>query len=94
MKFQWDADKSGWNLRARGSDFAYASRISDGPVLVEEDVPRDDGERRMRATGAVDGIVLRVVYVDRPGPGGETVRRIISARRANRKERLAHHERA
>jgi uncharacterized DUF497 family protein len=43
---------------------------------------RDYGETRVRAIGEADGLVLQVVFTDR----GD-VRRIISARIANRKER-------
>ncbi len=42
----------------------------------------DYGETRIKAIGEVDGIVLAVIYTDR-----EDVRWIISARKANRKER-------
>jgi uncharacterized DUF497 family protein len=40
------------------------------------------GETRVRAIGAIDADVLVVVYTDR-----NDIRRIISARKANRKER-------
>src|SRR3712207_2201590 len=93
MKFQWSADKSERNLRERGFDFGYASRVFDGPTLVEEDVRRDYGEQRMRAIGVVDRVELVVIYTDRTDPVGEPIRRIFSARRANRKERRAYHER-
>jgi len=51
-------------------------------VHTVPDRRRDYGEERVIAIGEVDGEVLVVVYTDR----GNT-RRIISARRANRKER-------
>jgi len=47
---------------------------------------RDYGEARVRAIGEVDGVVLHVVFTDR----GD-VRRIISARLADRKERARWH---
>ncbi len=94
MKFQWAAEKSDWNFRTRGFDFAYASGVFEGPVRIEEDVRRDYGERRMRAIGMDDGVELVIVYTDRIGPEGEVVRRIVSARRANRKETRAYHEQA
>lgn len=62
---------------------AYAAGIFLGPTLEATDGRHDYGELRIRAIGAVDGEVLLVVFTDR----GE-IRRIISARRANRKERL------
>jgi len=46
---------------------------------------------RTIAVGLADGLHLTVVYTDRPGPR-ETIRRIISARRSNRRERSAYDE--
>jgi uncharacterized DUF497 family protein len=92
MKYEWAQDKNDRNFRRRGFDFAYASGVFEGPVRIEEDDRHDYGERRLRATGVVDGIELVVVYTDRIDGDGELVRRIISARRASRKERRAYHE--
>jgi uncharacterized protein len=80
--FEWDEAKSLTNLRDRGFDFEYASRIFAGDLLEREDRRRTYGEPRIVAYGEVDGRVLVVVYTWR---GGQ--RRIISARPANRKER-------
>ncbi len=51
-----------------------------------EDRRRDYKERRMVAIGVADGIHLTVVYTDRRAPD-DPYRRIISARRSNRRER-------
>ena len=91
MKFTWDRDKSDANLAARGFDFQFATLIFDGPTLEQEDTRRDYGERRLVAVGLAQGIALTVVYSDRSSaPGPE--RRIISARRSNRRERKAYEE--
>jgi uncharacterized DUF497 family protein len=82
MEFDWDPAKSERNRHERGLDFATAALIFDGPVQTTLDERRDYGEERMIAIGEVNSEVIVVVYTDR----GE-VRRIISARRANRKER-------
>jgi uncharacterized DUF497 family protein len=82
MEFEWDPAKSERNRRERGFDFATATLIFDGPVQTTFDERRDYGEERIIAIGEVKGEVIMVVYTDR----GQ-VRRIISARRANRKER-------
>ena len=79
--FEWDEGKSQWNLRERGLGFDTASEIFKGPVLEFEDRRRDYGERRIIAVGEHKGRFLAVVYTWR----GER-RRIISARRANRRE--------
>ena len=88
MRFSWDPRKSGENLAVRGFDFAFAARIFEGPVLVRVDTRQDYGEPRLVAIGEAGGVVLTVVYTDRPLPGG-AVRRIISARRSNIRERQA-----
>jgi hypothetical protein len=92
MRFSWDPDKSDANYRDRGFDFAFASLIFEGPTLEREDARRDYGERRIIAIGLAAGLELTVCYADRVGPGGEVDRRIISARRSNRRERKAYQE--
>jgi uncharacterized DUF497 family protein len=83
MDFEWDDAKSAWTRRTRGFGFDTAARIFQGPTLDVQDERRDYGEDRMVALGAVGEEVLAVVYTDRGG-----VSRIISARRANRRERV------
>ena len=61
--------------------------IFDGPTLEWDDVRQDYGERRIQTIGQVDEDVLFVVYTWRGA-----VRRIISARLANRRERDAYRE--
>jgi uncharacterized DUF497 family protein len=89
VHFSWDARKSTANLDARGFDFAFASLVFDGPTLEKEDRRREYGERRIVVIGLAQGIALTVVYTDRPRPGQDVERRIISARRSNRHERQA-----
>jgi hypothetical protein len=90
MRFEWDPEKSEANLRERGFDFAFASLIFEGSTLEKQDRRRDYGEVRIVATGLADGIALTVAYTDRLDDEGERVRRIISARRSNRRERKAY----
>ena len=87
MRFVWDPAKSDANLRDRGFDFSFAALIFEGPTVEVEDRRQDYGERRVVAIGEADGIHLTMVYTDRAADTGETVRRIISARRSNRRER-------
>ena len=94
LRFAWDPAKSERTLRERGFDFVYAARIFAGRVVLDEDTRTDYGERRQRATGEVEGLVLRVVFTGRVAEDGQVVRRIISARRASRKERRAYREQA
>lgn len=89
MQFEWDAQKSDANLDVRGFDFAFATLIFEGPTLEREDERRDYGERRIVAVGLVQAIPLTVVYTERRA-GARVVRRIISARRSNGREREAY----
>ena len=87
MRFSWDARKSNRNLRDRGFDFLFATQIFDGPTLERADTRRDYGEHRVIALGKAQDILLTVVYTDRAEADGEVNRRIISARKGNRRER-------
>jgi uncharacterized protein len=82
MDFEWDEDKHYRNFSERGFGFDFAALIFDGPVIEKTDSRRDYGESRVVAIGEAEGLVLAVIYTDR-----EEVRRIISARRASKKER-------
>jgi uncharacterized DUF497 family protein len=70
-------------LSKHGIDFDDAINTFDDPAAAIEIDPRDyGGEVRYRVVGVVDGRVLVVCFTMR----GERYR-IISARRANRRER-------
>ncbi|MGE3578375.1 MAG: BrnT family toxin [Vicinamibacterales bacterium] len=90
MRFTWDPRKSEQNLVDRAFDFAFATLIFDGPTVERVDSRRNYGEQRIVALGLAQGIPLTVVYTDRAGAGGEVVRRIISARKSDRRERTAY----
>ena len=74
-----------WISRSRRS-------FSTAPRWSANDTRRDYGERRVIAIGFAQGLALTVVYTDRAGTGGGVVRRIISARLSNRREREAYFE--
>ena len=82
MDFEWDEAKSDACFIDRGFDFAYAIGVfRDRARVVESDDRFDYGEVRRRVLGLIDGRVYVVVYTMR------TARfRIISARKANRRE--------
>ena len=85
--FEWDEAKSRRNLRERGFDFEFAARIFEGDLLEHEDRRRDYGERRLVSIGEINGEVFAIVYTWRGAS-----RRIISARRARRRERDAYRQ--
>jgi len=89
MDLEFDRIKSAKTEAERGFGFPFAARVFLGRTVETVDDRRDYSEMRVRAIGAVDGDVLVVVYTDRNG-----VRRIISARPANNRERALWHSSA
>jgi uncharacterized protein len=82
MEFEWDMAKSDLCQISRNFDFAYVISIFVDPnLLIEKDQRWDYGEERFRLMGMLEGRVFVVVCTKRP-----TAMRIISARRANRRE--------
>lgn len=82
MIFAWHDAKHEKTLRERGFGFDFAALVFEGRVLTQIDDRRDYGEIRIKAIGEVDGVILVVIYTDR-----DDIRWIISARKANQKER-------
>jgi uncharacterized protein len=80
--FEWDPEKEFLNARKHGIDFATAALIWDGPVFERIDNRRHYGETRIQAFGSVESRALTVVFTWR----GDA-RRIISARKANFREK-------
>ena len=88
LEFEWDDEKDRANRAKHGISFEEASGIFDGPVFTAPDEREDYGEERFISIGRLSGlVVVVVVHTDREGRI-----RLISARKANRKERHAYHE--
>jgi uncharacterized DUF497 family protein len=86
MAFEWDEAKRAANLAKHGIDFAAAIKAFADPALViEPDRRRDHGEPRWRAYGRLGGRLLVIAFTVRDGRC-----RLISARKANRRERRRH----
>lgn len=86
MDFSWDPEKAKANLRKHGVDFADAVGVFEDLKALSREDPQAIGEQRFVAVG-MDflGRVLTVVYAYR----GNSLR-LISARRATKKERAAY----
>lgn len=81
--FEWDDKKAEANLGKHGVPFEAAPDVFlDEDRLDFEDARVAYGEERRNVTGLVDGVVLTVTYTLR-----DDAARIISVRRASRKER-------
>lgn len=83
--FEWDDAKSESNRIERDLPFDLAIKMFDGQTLEQLDARRDYQEVRVQAIGTVGSLILLCVYTDRGA-----VRRIISLRPANRRERDAY----
>ena len=81
VEFEWDENKRESNLQKHGIDFEYAKDIWNGPTF-EYPARSSQSEIRKTAIGQFGDVLIAIVYTD----CGER-RRLISARRANRKER-------
>ena len=81
MIFEWDEAKSRANVDRERLSFSWAPLLFDGPTAEAPDDRRDYGEVRIKALGMIADRYFVCVYTER----GD-VRRIISLRRANRKE--------
>ena len=84
MDFEWDEEKNKANLAKHGISFEEAALIFRGIAMTEIDVRQDYGEMREISIGSLpEQVVIVVVHTERSG-----VTRIISARSANRAERI------
>jgi uncharacterized DUF497 family protein len=86
VEFERDRVKAATNVEKHAVDCGTATEIFDDPGLLVVIDPRTYGERRSQAIGASGGVMLFVASTMR----GKDICRIISARRANRRERAAY----
>jgi uncharacterized DUF497 family protein len=89
--FEWDARKAALNRTKHGVSFEEAATVFGDPDALDGPDLRhsEDEPRFLRLGRALTGRVLIVAYTVRRGVDGESIR-IISARRASRKERAAY----
>jgi uncharacterized DUF497 family protein len=87
IRFEWDSAKAASNLTKHRVSFELAKLVFFDPwALVEQD-RIENGERRWQTIGMVDGRVLLLVAHTMVEDDDIEVIRIISARRAEPKER-------
>jgi uncharacterized protein len=85
IKYEWDPEKAVANLRKHSLSFEFAVTAFDGFYVDDVDRSMDYGETRYFAIGLAGGFEVYIVFTENEDNG---VRRIISARRANARERL------
>ena len=87
-RFEWDESKTSSNFKKHGVRFETAVRAFADPFLLSEQNRIEHGEHRWQALGLVDDcLLLTVAHTVRENADGMEVIRIISARRADKKER-------
>ena len=85
MQIEFDAEKSASNVRERGISFDRFADMDLATALSSEDTRREYGEPRVRIFGLIDGRLHAAVITLR-----EDRVRVISLRRANRREERAY----
>ena len=88
MIFEWDEQKDRANITKHGIAFQLAASVFDDPLRLDDLNRVVAGEERRHVIGMAGNtlLVLFVVYTERSNRGQETIR-LISARKASRKER-------
>jgi len=85
VRIEYDPAKNTSNQRKHGVPLALALALAEAfdwdAALVEEDARHDYGEQRFKATGYIGERLYCAIFVDR-----DENRRIISLRKANKKE--------
>jgi uncharacterized DUF497 family protein len=82
LGFEWEAEKAARNWRSHGVAFDHATKAFGDRFAIEWIDDREAyGEERVNLLGMCEGVILHVTYTER----GDRIR-IISARRATRRE--------
>lgn len=92
MRWTWDSKKNRANARDHGFSFGTAVLVFDDPLAASKPDAHTE-EERWQTIGLVRDVVVFVVHTwPTPDESGESVGRIISARKATRHERKAYEE--
>ena len=89
MIYEWDKAKNRRNLAKHGLHFADAEQVLTGPCVTFVDDRFDYGEKRLITLGLLAGRVVVIAHA----PRGDDITRIISMRKANRREQKIYQKR-
>jgi uncharacterized protein len=92
MIFEWDEDKNRTNVKKHRLSFENAANAFDDPLHQSFFQGVVDNEERWETTGAIGGFLVVVVVTTPRWRNGEEVTRVISARRATKRERKGYEE--
>jgi len=87
MRFEWDEKKNQSNRAKHGLSFETARLVFDDPFHLSIQDRFSGGEERWQTIGKAGNIVLLLVAHTYQTEGGEELIRIISARKATKRER-------
>jgi uncharacterized DUF497 family protein len=87
MEFEWDANKAQSNYRKHGVRFEDSVLVFDDPRHLSRQDRYENGEYRWQTIGMMYGVVVILVAHSVRFESGVEVIRIISARKADSKER-------
>ena len=90
MRFEWDETKNESNQLKHGVSFELASEAFADPLHLSVADRIEGREQRWITLGLVEGIFILIVAHTWRDDGDEEVVRIISARKATRKERRSY----
>lgn len=88
MRLEWDEAKRMANIAKHGIDFVDTPEMFAGPMLVGRDLRKDYGEPRKVGFGFIRGRLIAIAFTERE----PDIVRIISARKANRREKTYYQE--
>lgn len=94
MKFEWDKNKEKVNIQKHGISFEQASYVFADPYALNQydDEHSQDEDRWILLGKSLNEIILVVVHTFKDNGDTEFVR-IISARKATKKEKQTYHRR-
>jgi uncharacterized DUF497 family protein len=81
LRYEWDEAKSRSNFAKHGLDFSDAEEVFSGSCVTFADDRFEYGEPRLITLGALSGRIVVIAHT--PRAGGT---RVISMRKANRRE--------
>jgi uncharacterized protein len=87
MRYEWDPEKDLLNRRKHGLPLAAGIPVLEDPAGISAPDDRFEyGEERIITLGCSSGNILAVVSVERIKQDGEEIMRIISVRKAVKRE--------
>jgi uncharacterized protein len=89
LQFEWDKDKAASNLKKHGVAFEDAATVFADPLgaIFDDEVHSDEEQREIIIGHSADNQLLLVCFTEREG-----AIRLISARRATKRERRDYEE--